>query len=148
MKTHHLATAALILAAISIAASAEAPQPAVKADMLVKSSEAWNGRPYGRYPEGQAELTVLHLTIPAHTTLPWHKHPMPNAAYILSGHLTVEDRATGEKRVVEAGEALAEQVGTEHRGVTDDEPCSVIVTYAGTPGLPTSISAPGEKQEY
>ena len=84
---------------------------------------------------GQAELTVLHLTIPAHTTLPWHKHPMPNAAYILSGHMTVEDRATGKKRVIKAGEALTEQIGTEHRGITDEEPCSVVVTYAGTPGM-------------
>jgi len=148
MTAHRLASAALILAATAIAASAEVAKPEVKAEVLVKSSEAWNGQPYGSYPEGQAELTVLHLTIPAHTTLPWHKHPMPNAAYILSGHLTVENRATGEKRVIKAGEALNEQVGTEHRGITDDEPCSVVVTYAGTPGMPTSISAPGEQREY
>ena len=64
----------------SVAASAEVPQPAVKAEVLVKSSESWNGQPYGRYPDGQAQLTVLRLTIPAHTTLPWHKHRMPNAA--------------------------------------------------------------------
>lgn len=150
MKAYRLASAAPIffLAANSITATAEVPQPAVKAEVLVKSSEAWNGQPYGRYPEGQAELTVLRLTIPAHTTLPWHKHPMPNAAYILSGQLTVEDRATGKKHVMKAGEAFNEQVGTEHRGITDDEPCSVIVTYAGTSGMPTSISAPGEEREY
>ena len=137
MKAYHLATAALILAVNSVAASAEVSQPAVKAEVLVKSSESWNGQPYGRYPDGQAQLTVLRLTIPAHTTLPWHKHPMPNAAYILSGQLTVEDRATGKKHVMKAGEAFNEQVGTEHRGITDNEPCSVVVTYAGTPGMQT-----------
>jgi quercetin dioxygenase-like cupin family protein len=148
MKAHHLALAVLILASTSTTAPAADSRPAEKAEVLGKSSQSWNGQPYERYPDGQPELTVLRLTIPAHTTLPWHTHPMPNAAYILSGHLTVEDRASGKKHVVKAGEAFNEQVGTEHRGSTDDEPCVVVVTYAGTPGMPLSVPAAGEKHEY
>lgn len=148
MKARHLANMVIVLASASTTVSAADPQPAVKADVLVKSSQSWNGTPYERYPDGQPELTVLHLILPAHTTLPWHTHPMPNASYIVSGHLTVEDRATGKKHVVKVGEAFIEQVGTEHRGMTDDEPCSVIVTYAGTPGMPISVPAAGEKHEY
>jgi quercetin dioxygenase-like cupin family protein len=120
----------------------------VKTDVLVKSDKAWNGTPYEPYAAGPPELTVMRMTISPHTTLPWHTHPMPNAAYILSGHLTVEDRVTGEKKVTRAGEAFAEQVGTEHRGYTEDEACVAIVTYAGTRGVPTSVPAPGEEPEY
>jgi quercetin dioxygenase-like cupin family protein len=148
MKARHLANIALVLASTSTTVSATDPQPAVKAEVLVKSSQSWNGTPYQRYPDGQPEITVLRLTIPRHTTLPWHTHPMPNASYVVSGQLTVEDRASGKKHVVKAGEAFNEQVGTEHRGMTDDEPCTVIVTYSGTQGMPISIPAPGEKHEY
>jgi len=148
MKAHHLAVVAVVLASTSTIASNTDSQPGIKAEVLVKSTQSWNGKPYGRYPDGQPELTVLHLVLPAHTTLPWHTHPMPNAGYIVSGHLTVEDRASGKKRVMKAGEAFNEQVGTEHRGTTDDEPCTIIVTYAGTPGTPVSVPAAGEKHEY
>lgn len=120
----------------------------VQTDVLIKSDTAWNGTTYEPYAGGVPELTVLRMTIPPHTTLSWHTHPMPNAAYILSGQLTVEDRATGHTKVTLAGQAFAEQVGTEHRGYTGDEACVAIVTYAGTRGVPTSVPAPGEKPEY
>jgi hypothetical protein len=35
-----------------------------------------------------------------------------------------------------------------HRGETGDEPVVLLVTYAGTPGVPTSIPAKGEQKEY
>ncbi|WP_139211316.1 hypothetical protein [Azotobacter beijerinckii] len=61
------------------------------------------------------------MTIPADTTLPWHTHPMPNAADILSGQITVEERATGRKRVIRAGQAFNESVDYVHRGHTGPE---------------------------
>jgi quercetin dioxygenase-like cupin family protein len=64
---------------------------------------------------------------------------MPNVGYILSGHITVEDRATGLKKIFRAGEAIPEQVNAAHRGSTDDEPVVIIVTYAGTAGQPRSV---------
>lgn len=124
------------------------PAPVATSEVLIKSDTAWNGQRYEKYPNARPELTVLRITIPANTPLPWHTHPMPNATYILSGSLTVEDRSSGRKRLMKAGEAFTEQVGSEHRGVTGDEPCVVIVTYSGTPGLPTSVPASGEKAPY
>jgi quercetin dioxygenase-like cupin family protein len=109
--------------------------------VLVKSTTAWNGRPYEKYGEGRPELTVVRVTIPPHTRLPWHMHPMPNVGYILSGHITVEDRATGRKKVFREGEAIPEQVNAAHRGLTDDEPVVIIVTYAGTAGQARSVPA-------
>ena len=131
---------AAILPLLLIAGSAQAATTqGVQTKVLVKSTAAWNGRTYEKYGEGRPELTVTQVTIPAHTRLPWHTHPMPNVGYILSGHITVEDRATGQKKIFRAGEAIPEQVNAAHRGTTDDEPVVIIVTYAGTAGQPTSV---------
>ena len=136
MVRYLLSAAVLLLIATVPVAPAETGQTQTK--ILVKSTAAWNGRAYEKYGEGRPELTVARVTIPAHTRLAWHSHPMPNAGYILSGHITVEDKATGLKRIFRAGEAVPEQVNAAHRGITDDEPVVIIVTYAGTAGQPTS----------
>jgi hypothetical protein len=59
---------------------------------------------------------------------------------VLSGHLTVEKRDTGERRILKPGQALAETVETTHRGFTTDEPVELIVFYAGRSGLPLTIN--------
>jgi len=45
-------------------------------------------------------------------------------------------------------EAVGESVDDIHRGESGDEPTVLLITYAGTPGVPTSIPAKGEKAEY
>jgi quercetin dioxygenase-like cupin family protein len=65
---------------------------------------------------------------------------MISAAYVLSGHLTVEKKDTGERKVVRTGEALAETVETTHRGFTTDEAVELIVFYAGRVDLPVSVT--------
>jgi quercetin dioxygenase-like cupin family protein len=132
------ATMFLLLAA---APARAAPEQAVQSTILVKSTTAWNGKAYERYGDGHPEMTVARVTIPPHTSLPWHSHPMPSVGYILSGHITVEDRATGRRKLFKAGQAIPEQVGAAHRGLTDDEPVVIIVTYAGTSGQPLSAPA-------
>ena len=118
------------------------------ADILTKSTSSWNGKPYTTYPKGQPELTVLKMTIPAHTALPWHTHPFPNAGYVLSGQLTVEDNASGKKQTFVAGQAFTESVDDVHRGVTGSVPAVLIITYSGSPGVPTFTAEPGQKPEY
>jgi len=140
---------AVTLALASMAGIAHAQQTAsAKADVLVKTESSWNGVAYTTYPTGRPELTMLKMTIPAHTALPWHTHPIPNAAYVLSGSITVEDKASGKKQTFHAGEALAEEVGQVHRGVTGDEPAVLVITYSGTRGTPTFIPEQGQKPEY
>ncbi len=117
-------------------------------EILVQASQSWNGKPYTHYPAGQPQLTMIRLTIPPHTALPWHTHPFPNAAYVLSGTLTLHDKASGKTRVVHQGQAFAESVDDVHRGESGEEPAVLLVTYAGTPGISTSIPAKGEKAEY
>jgi quercetin dioxygenase-like cupin family protein len=88
------------------------------------------------------------LTIAPHTALPWHTHPFPNVVYVLSGTLTLHDRASGKTLVIHQGQAVGESVDAVHRGETGDEPAVLLITYAGTPGVPTSVPAKGEKAEY
>ena len=117
------------------------PESAVST-VLLQTDHSWNGVKYTAYPSGQPELTVLKFTIPAHTSLPWHTHPMPNAAYVLSGTLEVENKDGSQRKVLKAGDVLAEMVNTAHRGTTGDQPVELIVFYAGTPGMPTAIAVP------
>ena len=66
---------------------------------------------------------------------------MPNAAYIVSGEVTVETQ-DGVKRRFVAGEVIPETVDTVHRGTAGGEPAVLLVFYAGVKGMPLSQKAP------
>src|SRR5438105_4425869 len=76
----------------------------VKIENLLQTSSSWDNVAYKSYPKGPPELTVVKVTIPAHTELPWHTHPIPNVAYVLSGKLTVELKENGQKKILTAGQ--------------------------------------------
>jgi quercetin dioxygenase-like cupin family protein len=134
-----LATLTAALTAPAVAGAAPSAEPVT--EVLIQATRAWNGSPYTHYPEGQAELTMVRITLPPHTTLPWHVHPSPNVAYVVSGSLTLQSRDDGASRVIQGGDAIAEIVGGAHRGVTGDEPVVLLVAYSGAEGLPLSIPA-------
>jgi quercetin dioxygenase-like cupin family protein len=117
-------------------------------EILLHTTQSWNGKPYTHYPTGQPQLTTIRLTIAPHTALPWHTHPFPNVVYVLSGTLTLHDKASGKTQVVHQGQAVGESVDDVHRGESGNEPTVLLITYAGTPGVPTSVPAKGEKPEY
>ena len=132
-----------VLASLSlwlVQASVVATGPEVQVEQVLQTTGSWDGSRYTSYPSGQPQVTVLKITIPPHATLHWHRHPMISAAYVLSGRLTVEKRDTGERKVVNAGEALAETVQTTHRGFTTDEAAELIVFYAGRVDMPVSVA--------
>ena len=143
---------ATILAGASLTAAIAANDAKTVAsghrDILLETTQSWNGKPYTHYPTGEPQLTTIKLTIAPHTTLPWHTHPFPNVVYVLSGTLTLRDQASGKTQVVHQGQAVGESVDDVHRGESGDEPTVLLITYAGTPGIPTSIPAKGEKPEY
>jgi quercetin dioxygenase-like cupin family protein len=134
---------------ISVLAQNSANQVAsAHREILLETTKSWNGTPYTHYPTGQPELTTIKVTLAPHTALPWHTHPFPNSVYVLSGTLTLRDRDDGKTLVVHQGQAVAESVDVVHRGESGDEPTVLLITYAGTPGVPTSIPAKGERPEY
>lgn len=126
----------LLLTPSSASHAAEAS--GVVVENLMQTSQSWDGTAYERYPAGPPELTVLRITIPPRTALPWHTHPMPNAAYVVSGELLVEKQKDGATRRLVAGDVLPEMVGPVHRGVTGDAGVVLIVFYAGTKGMKLS----------
>ena len=140
------ASALLVIANVSPLHAEEVAT--AKSEVLLQADSSWNGKPYTAYPAGRPQLTMLKITIAPNTSLPWHTHPVPNAAYILSGDITLRERASGVTRTFHTGDSLAESVDDEHRGESGPNGAVILVTYAGTPGTPTSVPAKGEKPEY
>ena len=116
--------------------AAENDQSVVRSETLLRSTTSWDGERYKSYPPGQPELSILKITVPPHTKLEWHSHPVPSAAYVVAGELTLERRKDGKKQHFTAGQALSETVDTLHRGVTEDQPVVLVVFYAGNSSTP------------
>jgi quercetin dioxygenase-like cupin family protein len=108
---------------------------------LLQTDKAWDGTAYESYPAGRPQLSVLQITIPPNTTMEWHRHPIANAAYVVSGNLKVETQ-DGRTAHFTKGQVVAETVGVWHRGVTTDQAADLLVFYAGTPGVPLSEAQP------
>ena len=134
---HRIAALAVVLAGASFGAlHAQSSGVTGKREILLQTTQSWNGKPYTHYPKGQPQLTTLKVTSAPHTVLPWHTHPFPNSVYVLSGTLTLHDKDSGKTKVVHAGEAVGESVDDTHRGESGDTPTVLLITYAGTPGVP------------
>ena len=106
---------------------------------LVNSTKEWDGQSLPEYPDGQAEIKVLRIKIPSGVTLPWHYHPVINAAVILKGNLELylED---GRTNVFGPGEALVEVVNTVHAGKSiGNDDVELVVFYAGSKGQSTTV---------
>jgi quercetin dioxygenase-like cupin family protein len=121
-------------ASMSVAAESQ-----IEVTQLLKTTQSWDGAQYRKYPEGQPEVSVLRYKIPAHSSLPWHTHPVVNVAYVISGHLTVIRKDNGKSLLIGPGDVLPEIVGAFHRGESGDEPVELIVFYAGTPTVALTV---------
>jgi len=138
---------AVLLTLIGIGASTLAPLVhaadalAVRVDTLLRTSASWDGTPYAAYPAGTPELSLVKITIPPHSALPWHTHAMPNVAYVVSGELLVEKQDSDQQKRLVKGDVLPEMVARVHRGVTGNEPVELLVFYAGARGMPLSHTA-------
>jgi quercetin dioxygenase-like cupin family protein len=107
-------------------------QEKVTAKILTKSTHSWDGNPLSAYPQGQPQVTILRIRIPAGATLPLHTHPVINAGVLISGELTVMTK-TGKILQLKAGDPIVEVVNTWHYGKNQgSEPADIIVFYAGT----------------
>jgi quercetin dioxygenase-like cupin family protein len=103
----------------------------VESETLVKSTQSWDGSVLPAYPKEAPEISVLKITIPAHTTLPLHKHPIINVGYMVKGTLKVVSDEN-KTLILKAGDAIIEVVDKWHYGVNEgDEPVEIVVVYAG-----------------
>ena len=140
VRNNLLAGLLLVLLLSSWAATPEATH--IQSEVLTRTTLSWDGKTLPEYPEGQPEVTILRITIPPHTKLPMHKHPVINAGVLLKGELTVVAE-NGKTQNVKSGEAIVEMVNQWHYGRNDgDEPAEILVFYAGTPGTPITVTKP------
>ena len=113
----------------------------IKIETLAKSSREWSGETLPAYPESQPEITVLRITIPAGVELPFHSHPVINAAVVIQGKLELSLKDY-KKRFFNTGDVLIEVVDKVHTGKSiGPEDLIVIVFYAGSDNLPTTVLA-------
>jgi quercetin dioxygenase-like cupin family protein len=111
------------------------------ARILAQTTTNSIGQPIAWPQGGTPEVTALLVEMAPGDELPWHQHPVPLLGYIFSGELTVY-QATGEKRVVGAGEVSLESVGVMHRGVNEGAvPCKMIVFVLGLKDVPYTQEA-------
>lgn len=104
----------------------------VESVTLAKSNNSWDGSALPAYPKEAPEISVLKITIPPHTTLPLHKHPIINAGFMVKGTLKVVTDAN-KTLYLKAGDALIEVVDRWHYGVNEgDESVEIVVFYVGT----------------
>lgn len=106
----------------------------VQTQVLHRATGSWEGTPYTRYPEGQPVLSLVKVSIPAHTTLDWHCHQALNLGYLAEGELEVET-TDGERTRLIAGDTLAELVDEVHRGKTMRQAATVMVFHAANEDL-------------
>ena len=111
----------------------------VTVEELANSNDQWDGQPLPAYPRGQPQVKVLRIGIPAGVVLPWHTHPVINAAVIVRGTLALNLK-DGTTRVFQPGEAIVEVIDTVHTGqAIGAEDVEVVVFYAGVEGMPTTV---------
>jgi quercetin dioxygenase-like cupin family protein len=142
MKLHR----ALIFTAALLPLTTHAIEPSatVKVTQLLKTTQTWNGAPI-KYPNGQAEVTSLMIEIAPGGETQWHEHPVPSFGVLLEGTLEVS-LADGKKKLLKAGEAIAEVIATAHNGRNvGTTPVKLVVFYAGAVGKQLSLQRPDAK---
>ncbi len=106
---------------------------------LQKPPTAGMAPPLIPYPQGQPQITILRISIPAGTTLHEHTHPVINAGVLISGELTVVTK-TGKKLHLKTGDPIVEVVNTWHHWKNEGStPADIIVFYAGTKDSPITL---------
>ncbi len=127
-------------AMVQISPGANEASPVVKE--LVKSTHSWNGDVLPAYPQGQPEITILRISVPAGAQLDTHSHPVINAGVLISGQLTVvtED---GKTLHLKAGDPIVEVVNTWHYGINQGKvPAEIVMFYAGAIDTPITVVKP------
>lgn len=143
MRSSVLTSLTLSLVLSSASALAFDNSQALKVTPLLKTSTSWDGQAL-KYPEGEAEITGLQIEIAVGGETGWHLHPVSSFGMVLEGELEVSLR-DGRKKLMKAGESLAEVVNTEHNGRNVGKvPVKLLVFYAGAKGVPLTVKSTPE----
>jgi quercetin dioxygenase-like cupin family protein len=106
----------------------------IVSQQLAQSTRSWDGKLLPPYPEGQPEVTIRRLIIPAGKRLDIHFHTVINAGVLIKGELTVVS-TEGKRLHLKAGDPIVELVNTPHYGINEGRvPAEIVVVYAGAVG--------------
>lgn len=118
----------------------------VETTELIRTSQSWDGAELPDYPQGRPELVVKKYVFPAGQKLAWHHHPVMNYGVLVQGELTIIAK-DGTEKVVHAGEAVVEMVGTVHHGENRGSQSAILyMCYVSQEGLPLSVPNPEMEQ--
>ena len=118
----------------------------VETTELIRTSQSWDGAQLPDYLQGRPELVVRKYIFPAGQKLAWHHHPVMNYGVLVQGELTIIAK-DGTEKVVHAGEAVVEMVGTVHHGENrGTQPAILYMFYLSQEGLPLSVPNPEMEQ--
>jgi len=114
----------------------EVNEASVVVNELVKTTRSWDGEFLLPYPQGQPEITIRRIRIPAGGRLETHSHAVINAGVLLTGQLTVVTQ-DGKTLHLKAGDPVVEVVNTLHYGINPGKTTAeIVVFYAGAVDTP------------
>ena len=110
------------------------PAPGVRSTLGLRTDSSWDGKQI-EYPQGQAEVTGMLIEVDPGQETGWHRHSVPSFAMVIEGELevTLQD---GRKKLLKAGDLLAEVVDVAHTGRNvGTGVVKLVVFYAGAKGV-------------
>ena len=114
----------------------------VKVIELERTSQSWDGAELPDYPVGRPELVVKRYVFPRGSRLGWHHHPVMNFGIVQQGELTIIG-IDGKEKIVRAGEAVVEMVGTIHHGENRGDKTVILdMHYVSQKGTPLAVQHP------
>lgn len=114
----------------------------VKSTELLRTSKSWDGAQIPDFPKENAEIISIKYEFPPGKKLGWHHHDVINFGVLQQGELTIID-INGNVKVVHAGEAIVEMVGTIHHGENNGTETAVLyMFYVAPKGTPLSVQHP------
>jgi quercetin dioxygenase-like cupin family protein len=137
----------LLTGCASVRIGPEANEAAIVSRELVKTTRSWDGKILPAYAQGQPEVTIRRITVPAGARLETHRHPVINAGVVMSGQLTVVT-LDGKTLHLKAGDPIVEVVNTLHYGINEGKvPAELVVFYAGAVNTPITVVIPVSDQK-
>ncbi len=100
--------------------------------VLLETDSSWEGKTISLSKRKIETVSVL-ITLSPGEALPFHCHPLPTLAYVVSGELEIE-KMDGKKFPIKKGESFLEVVNTWHRGhnLSKTKPVELLVFYIGS----------------
>lgn len=85
------------------------------------------------WADGQPKIRTLRISIEPGASLPWHRHTVPEAGYLLEGERHLETRE-GAARVIRPGDPIKGGADVMRGGTAGPRGATVVVFYADAGG--------------